>query len=52
MNNENRRKKEKRFYELIQNLTIENHAVQENKIIPSFSVSILFKMSDNVNFYS
>lgn len=52
LNNENRREKENRFYEFIQNVTIEKHPVQENKIIPFFSVSMLLKMSGNVNFYS
>lgn len=35
----------KRFCDFTHNLTIENHPVQENKIIP-FSVSVVFKMSD------
>lgn len=41
----------KMFYDFIHNLTIAKHPVQENEIIP-FSVSIVFKMSDDVNFCS
>lgn len=41
----------KRFHDYIHNLTITKHPVQENKTIP-FSVSIVFEMSDNVNFCS
>lgn len=43
--------KGKKFCDFIHNLTIAKYPVEENKIIP-FSVSVAFKVSDNVNFCS